>query len=238
MGVIGRAVYDFAGDTSQGELVFMAGDVIDIINQDIGEGWWEGSVNGGNRGLLPASYVELTGGTSDHDMPAAPPPMPGVNVTSDTPDDGEGEMSSEDDDDVWDDPSDDEDSLPGPSGGGGGGLHPGHAAAGGPVQHRGHSNASDFGRAQSIKKSKGLRASAFVKAGAEDYMIGNQQVHVQDSDQVAVEDTNGFGPGWVRDRDANQNSAYVLLILIVIIPSLFSLSRPGLPRTLAMVAVS
>ena len=36
MGVIARAVYDFDGDSSQGELVFTAGDVIDIINQ-VGE---------------------------------------------------------------------------------------------------------------------------------------------------------------------------------------------------------
>ena len=31
-----------------------------VSTQDVGEGWWEGSVNGGEPGLLPASYVEVS----------------------------------------------------------------------------------------------------------------------------------------------------------------------------------
>ena len=27
--------------------------------QDIGDGWWEGTVNGGNPGLFPYGYVEV-----------------------------------------------------------------------------------------------------------------------------------------------------------------------------------
>jgi hypothetical protein len=39
-------------------------------------------------------------------------------------------------------------------------------------------------------------ASAFVKAGAEDYMIGIENVKVRDSDKVKVEITKGQGCGW------------------------------------------
>lgn len=67
---VARALYDFEGDAANGELSFRAGDMIDVTSMDVGEGWWEGSVNGGSSGLLPASYVELTG--------AAPAPPPGA----------------------------------------------------------------------------------------------------------------------------------------------------------------
>ena len=35
--------------------------MIDIVRQDIGEGWWEGSLNGVS-GLLPASCEQLASG--------------------------------------------------------------------------------------------------------------------------------------------------------------------------------
>eukprot|EP00041_Stephanoeca_diplocostata_P029918 m.892458 g.892458 ORF g.892458 m.892458 type:complete len:549 (-) comp23656_c1_seq9:3412-5058(-) len=191
MGVLARALYSFEGDVGQGELVFTEGDTINILNQEIGEGWWEGSVNGGPRGLLPASYVELTGeSVPDASSPHSPPGPPPAMMSDQHDDEGEFE-DSDDEGDVWDEASDDDGDLPpnpvntSHDSAHGGGLHP-----------RSQSNASDFGRAQSIKKSKGLRTSAFVKAGAQDYMIGSQQVHVQESDMVEVVDTNGVGPGW------------------------------------------
>lgn len=59
----GRAIYDFEGDASQGELSFKAGDEIVVFRQDIGEGWWEGQVRG-KTGLFPESYIDLADGES------------------------------------------------------------------------------------------------------------------------------------------------------------------------------
>ncbi|CAK8697762.1 unnamed protein product [Clavelina lepadiformis] len=53
------ALYDFHGDVNNGELTFIAGDVITITNKDVGEGWWEGQKADGTIGLLPETYVEV-----------------------------------------------------------------------------------------------------------------------------------------------------------------------------------
>lgn len=55
----GHALYDFEGDESQSELTFFAGDEVTITNEDAGDGWCEGSINGGPPGLIPASYIEF-----------------------------------------------------------------------------------------------------------------------------------------------------------------------------------
>jgi len=51
-----RALYDFAGQ-QPGDLVFKAGDVIEIVSRDE-ELWWKGSLNGAT-GMVPTTYVEL-----------------------------------------------------------------------------------------------------------------------------------------------------------------------------------
>lgn len=33
-----------------------------FLLQDVGDGWWEGSIDGGPLGLFPATYVEEVGG--------------------------------------------------------------------------------------------------------------------------------------------------------------------------------
>ncbi|XP_057297849.1 sorting nexin-18-like [Hydractinia symbiolongicarpus] len=54
-----KVLYDFEGDTANGELSIHAGDIVAVSSQDVGEGWWEGSINGGPLGLFPATYVEI-----------------------------------------------------------------------------------------------------------------------------------------------------------------------------------
>ena len=91
------------------ELVFDADDVIDVIRDDIGEGWWEGSLNGVS-GLLPASYVELI--ESAPAAPPVPPPMmpaaPPAAAAAEEPDDGDWDDDSEEEG-GWDEASDEED---------------------------------------------------------------------------------------------------------------------------------
>lgn len=50
-----KALYDFA-PTSEGEIGFKTGDVIEVT-QSAASDWWDGSV-GGKSGAFPASYVE------------------------------------------------------------------------------------------------------------------------------------------------------------------------------------
>lgn len=56
-------MYDFEGDTENGELVLKEGEVLTITNKDIGDGWWEAEVNN-VVGLVPESYCELLDGAA------------------------------------------------------------------------------------------------------------------------------------------------------------------------------
>lgn len=52
-------MYDFDGQPGSAELTLRSGDVLTVVNRDIGEGWWEGTDQRGNTGLFPAAYVEV-----------------------------------------------------------------------------------------------------------------------------------------------------------------------------------
>lgn len=157
----GRTIYEFQGDEEQGELSFPVGADVIVRRQDIGDGWWEGEVNG-RCGLFPATYVEL----SEHQGGGG----------------GGGEQDYGSDDD-WDD-GDDWDEHEGeaaPS------YETATAASSNPFaappkqqqqmqQPQQHysphgSSADQFGKAETMKRSVN-RFSAFVKAGAEGFMIG------------------------------------------------------------------
>ncbi|CAG8717242.1 15714_t:CDS:2, partial [Dentiscutata heterogama] len=50
-----QALYDYVAQTSE-EISIREGDIILITNRDVGDGWWEGTLNG-VTGQFPASYV-------------------------------------------------------------------------------------------------------------------------------------------------------------------------------------
>ena len=54
-----QAVYDFNGEPGSSELSIVAGEVLTVTRQDVGEGWWEGTNQQGQTGLFPAAYVEV-----------------------------------------------------------------------------------------------------------------------------------------------------------------------------------
>lgn len=192
MSLRAKALYDFQGDSSAGELSFTVNDVIDVIRQDIGDGWWEGSLNG-TSGLLPASYVELVPGGPSGAPPAPPAAPTGVPGGVQQEDDDDWDDSEEEG--GWDEGSDDDDDDSRPStvptnispGGTGGGPPPGGIVRGG------HKTGT-------MKQRKfGIRQSAYVKAGTEEYMVhggAKKELRVADHDLVKVQDTKGAGPGW------------------------------------------
>lgn len=53
-------LYDFDGQPDSAELTIRSGDILTVVRQDIGEGWWEGTDQRGNTGLFPAAYVEVS----------------------------------------------------------------------------------------------------------------------------------------------------------------------------------
>ncbi|XP_069980693.1 sorting nexin lst-4 isoform X1 [Penaeus vannamei] len=71
--VTARALYDFDAQPGTGELSIKEGEILAVLRQDVGEGWWEGTNSQGQTGLFPAAYVEEVT-TAPPSMP--PPPLP------------------------------------------------------------------------------------------------------------------------------------------------------------------
>lgn len=63
-----QVLYDFAGESNSSEITINVGEILEVTNVDVGEGWWEGTNSRGERGLFPAAYVEILS-----DVPAPPP---------------------------------------------------------------------------------------------------------------------------------------------------------------------
>lgn len=55
-----RALYDFDAQPGTGELSIKEGEILAVLRQDVGEGWWEGTNSQGQTGLFPAAYVEVS----------------------------------------------------------------------------------------------------------------------------------------------------------------------------------
>lgn len=53
-------MYDFDAQPGSGELSVKEGEILTVSRQDVGEGWWEGTNSGGQAGLFPAAYVEVS----------------------------------------------------------------------------------------------------------------------------------------------------------------------------------
>jgi sorting nexin-9/18/33 len=61
-GLRARALYQFEGKAEFRELTVEAGDVLDILKEDIGDGWSLVRTAGGEIGLLPTTYYTVCGG--------------------------------------------------------------------------------------------------------------------------------------------------------------------------------
>jgi len=200
----GKAIYDFQGDTSQGELSFNEGDIITIVRQDIGEGWWEGQLSSGATGLLPASYIDIM---EDTQASKPPPPPPSHNPPPQAQ-----EAADEDDDDDWDDsdhdePGWDEDDEEVERDDGHTPLPPrsqSTAHLGPPSRTQSISSRTKTGTMK--KTGKGwIRSSMAVATGADEYLTsGGEIAAVNPSDCIAVVDTKGQGPGWAQSGMTQQ----------------------------------
>ncbi|XP_044132169.1 sorting nexin-18 [Bufo gargarizans] len=75
MAVRARALYDFRAE-NPGEVSLRESEVLSLCSEQDIEGWLEGVNSSGERGLFPASYVEIVRGEVAGPPPPPPPPPP------------------------------------------------------------------------------------------------------------------------------------------------------------------
>lgn len=67
-----QALYDFSGEPNTTEMSITCGEILTLINTEIGEGWWEGRNSKGETGLFPAAYVRKLAPEESVQTKAAP----------------------------------------------------------------------------------------------------------------------------------------------------------------------
>ncbi|XP_076471286.1 sorting nexin lst-4-like isoform X2 [Babylonia areolata] len=218
-----HCLYDFDGDHDSGELSFYSGDVLTIVRQDIGDGWWEARNSNGDQGLIPETYVEVIS-APEPAFPPPPPPMdpsappsngytngpqdsgggvyPGVGVMG-----GDSQQQPEEWDDEWDDIDDDQSSNSTVGTSGGQDLH-GYGNFGLAAPRREGKQLSPTGEMSKYGtvKSSFSRFSTFAKTGGEAFLMAQEDVRVPESDQIKIIETVD-GPVWY-----NQDSPYTCYI--------------------------
>uniref|UniRef100_A0A8C9S385 Sorting nexin n=1 Tax=Scleropages formosus TaxID=113540 RepID=A0A8C9S385_SCLFO len=209
MALRARALYDFNSE-NPGEISVRENEMVTLYcEQDI-EGWLEGVNSRGERGLFPASYVEILkspapsyGGAPDGyqgsryaNVPGAPYEPP---YRSHVPPSYQPSQGSDDDwDDDWDDSSTVADDP-----GGVGGAYPdydGNGPAAGMNYSVSTSSMPRGGSAPQAKSSATVgrnlnRFSTFVKSGGEAFVLGEASGFVKDGDKICVV-TGQYGPEW------------------------------------------
>lgn len=206
MALRARALYDFNSE-NPGEISLKEHEIVNLYSEQDIEGWLEGTNGRGERGLFPASYVEIlrndnvssfnnnssrysnipSGGFENNPpassfapYPAVPQPHPGTPAS----------------DDDWDDEWDDHSSVTDEPGGGGQYMH---YEGNGPSTYS-ISTASMARGGQHAKSSATVsrnlnRFSTFVKSGGEAFVLGEAAGFVKDGDKIFVV-MGQYGPEW------------------------------------------
>lgn len=188
-----RALYDFEGELGNGELNVLENDVLTVIRQDVGDGWWEAETSSGQRGLVPEAWMELISGGG----PPAPPPQSGGPPPQSGGYNYDDDWDDDEDDDDWDDSErgsvQQQDS--GLNGSGNFDLQPANRTAG--------KKGGDATGKGTVKKGFANRFSVFAKTGGEAYLLGttpksrslsdNPLYRIVDSEEGPVWDYVGEG---------------------------------------------
>lgn len=109
-----QALYDFSGEPGTTEMSITSGEILTLLNTEIGEGWWEGKNGKGETGLFPAAYVRKLSVEETTQTKAPAPPAPRYDQAAD--DWGDQQYNAGDsnyqrttsNDDGWDDDWDDD----------------------------------------------------------------------------------------------------------------------------------
>uniref|UniRef100_A0A674AXG1 Sorting nexin 18a n=1 Tax=Salmo trutta TaxID=8032 RepID=A0A674AXG1_SALTR len=212
MALKARALYDFISENT-GEISLKENEIVSLYSEQDIEGWLEGSNGKGDRGLFPASYVEIlnkdTASTSNNSSTSedtyqgsryANIPT-GAFTPPATAQQQHGYQASQGSDEDWDDDWDDTSTVadePGVIVG----SHQGDFDANGSSTYSVSttSSMSRSGNAQQAKSSATVsrnlnRFSTFVKSGGEAFVLGEAAGFVKDGDKICVV-TGQYGPEW------------------------------------------
>lgn len=198
-----QALYDFTGEPGTTEMSITCGEILTLINTDIGEGWWEGKNAKGETGLFPAAYVKKISSDDGSAPVLHPPPPPRYDEATD--DWGNSQYNAGDSnyqrsashDDGWDDDWDDDTyseiatvpqnktsykEQP---------LAPLPGMPIGEYSNQGEDSASHAGsQVGTVRKSK---FSASTKFSGESYLLGTLNVEVPEEDKVyIIQEDDGF----------------------------------------------
>ncbi|KPP56605.1 sorting nexin-18-like, partial [Scleropages formosus] len=221
MALKARVLYEFNSE-NPGEITVKENEVVVLHSEQDIEGWLEGTNARGERGLFPASYVEVLrgdavtpsrhGGTAsfkadaqvDSFAKAVAPSFPKAVAPSfailPAPSQNQHKYqvshhgSEEDWDDDWDDSSAAADE---PAGAGGGDPD---FQGNGPSTYRLSTSVARGGYPQQAKSSGTVgrnlnRFSTFVKSGGEAFVLGEASGFVKDGDKICVV-MGQYGPEW------------------------------------------
>ncbi|KAG8456628.1 hypothetical protein GDO86_002416 [Hymenochirus boettgeri] len=217
MALRARALYDFRAE-NPGEVSLRESEFLTLCSDQDIEGWLEGLNSRGERGLFPASYVEVLRGEPVSPQPPPPPPppagshystggyeptQPSYHIVSPPPLGlrpaslpYQSSQASDDDDwdDEWDDSSStaaDEPSTAAHTSSFYGGFHDYDGS-----RYRTSTASSISSHKGSATVSRNLnRFSAFVKSGGEAFVLGEAAGFVRDGDKLcAVHGADG--PEW------------------------------------------
>nr|XP_054757287.1 sorting nexin-33-like [Lytechinus pictus] len=159
-----KVLYDFTGEADNGELTIYENEVLQIVRQDVGEGWWEARNPGGQLGLVPEAYVEMI-----EDNQGSPP----LTTQQST-------VSQEDDwDDEWDDrasqssyDAQQQQEVTNSNSTQDSGLNGNNYGLSAPNRQFKQRGNESTARSGTVKKNFASRFSVFAKTGGEAYLLG------------------------------------------------------------------
>ncbi|XP_050528559.1 sorting nexin-9 isoform X3 [Daktulosphaira vitifoliae] len=168
-------LYDFIGEPGSSELSVIAGEILTVTRNDVGEGWWEGTNSKGQTGLFPAAYVEELKTSKPPGIP--PPPLP--TSWDDQQNEYYAQVPQTENVDFYDDEWEDESEC-------------GTVSNSYPPMGNNQTISSTQSRpdmrsvvAAGMKKNVN-RFSTFSKSGGESYIMGTVTIPVPDSERVTI----------------------------------------------------
>uniref|UniRef100_A0A3Q2NZ68 Sorting nexin n=1 Tax=Fundulus heteroclitus TaxID=8078 RepID=A0A3Q2NZ68_FUNHE len=215
MALQARVIYDFNSE-NPGELSVKESEILSLVSDQDIDGWLEGSNSRGDRGLVPASYVEILGSNStcaesrysnvlavgfDHLQNFSQPPPVGLPayaapLQQQQQQQNNNKQHSQGSDDDWDDDWDDSSTVADEAGTVGGRYLDSEGAS----TYRVTTYAGQRGNAIQTKSSATVgrnlnRFSTFVKSGGEAFVLGEASGFVKDGDKICVV-MGPHGPEW------------------------------------------
>ncbi|TSN86061.1 Sorting nexin-18 [Bagarius yarrelli] len=217
-----KVLYDFTSE-NPGEISVKENEIVSLYSEQDIEGWLEGLNSSGQRGLFPASYVEIlknnisSSQSSFNNSTFAEPPQSsqrlnnvsagnytstftgGFSAPPPLHQPPQSYPASQGSDDDWDDDWDDSSTVADEPGVTHGSLH--SFENNGPNTYRvSTSSMARGGNMQQAKSSATVsrnlnRFSTFVKSGGEAFVLGEASGFVKDGDKICVV-MGQYGPEW------------------------------------------